>query len=234
MSVVWLVAFICCIISCEQPEGGNDFINTNDRAGFMSTTGNSDEIIEDKFEPELPLLHLRLNGDLDEEEATAKFDKAVAEYMGKTNTTNKGVSTEWYYRIATLTGSQTGNDTDGNVRASVYFYTDKGAQNAKNVVLDYPNIDERELGKWDYYLFKTSFPSQAVSWVRIVGSNIQLQGTDAWFVKQFHTYMVTSDQTVPATGATNMYSFPDVWLDNNCANCWDSYVHRGGYGTLEF
>ncbi|GAA4273284.1 hypothetical protein U6A24_20225 [Aquimarina gracilis] len=234
IGVVGVASFMFCIASCEQPDGGTDFINTNEQAGFMSTTGNSNQILENKFEAQLPLLHMKLNGDLSEEEAAARFDEVVAEYMKNNEKSDKAVSTEWYYRIATLTGTQAGNGTDGNVRASVYFYTDKGAHNAKNIVLDYPDIDERELGKWDYYLFKTAFPNQAVSWVKVGASNIQLQGTDAWFVKQFHTYMVTSDQTVPASGTTNIYTFPNVWLDNNCADCWDTYQRRGGYGKLEF
>lgn len=235
MRVVLGVAFIIFVASCEQPDGGTDFINTNDQVGFMSTTGNSDKIIEYKSEPELPLLHVRLNGDLSEEEATARFDKAVAEYMGKSNRPDKAVSTEWYYKIATLTGSQFGNGTDGNIRASVYFATDKGGYHAKNLVLDYPHIDVAEPGKWDYYLFMASMPGQAVSWVRMSASNIQLQGTDAWFLKEFHSYMVASDQTVPASGNSYLMSFPDVWLDNTCTTCWDSYTKRGGgFGVLEF
>ncbi len=233
MGVLGVALFVFCIASCEQPDGETDFINTNERAGFLSTTGNSDEIIEDKSEPEIPLLHKRLNGDLSEEEANSKFSEAVAEYMAKSNVSNKAVSTEWYYRIATYTGTQTDNGTDGNVKAGVYFKTDKGVYNLQNIVLNNPG-DDHEPGKWDYYLFKASIPGQAVSWVRIISSKIQLQGTDGWFVKQFHTYMVVSDQTVPASGATNSYTFPNVWLDNHCANCWDSYVRRGGYGKLEF
>ncbi len=233
MRAMWGAMFIACVVSCEQPDREADFINTNEHGGFMSRTGNSDEIIEDQKETEIPLLHIRLNGDLSEKEATAKFDRVVAEYMRKSNKPIKGVSTEWYYRIATYTGTQSGNGTDGNVRAGAYFKTNKGILNIQNIILNNPG-DDHETGKWDYYLFKASFPGQAVNWVKIIASKIQLQGTDGWFVKEFHTYMVTEDQTIPASGNTNIYTFPNVWLDNTCANCWDSYQKRGGYGKLEF
>ncbi|MEW7289594.1 hypothetical protein [Aquimarina sp. 2304DJ70-9] len=225
---LWVIVCVLLITSCEQPDGEAEFINTNDREAFVK----DDIFIEE--ESVKPLLHLSFDGNLTEEEASARFNKAIAEYKLKNKNQNKGLSTEWFYRIATLTGTQSNNGTDGPVRASVYFSTNKGAHAAKNIILDYPSIDERELGKWDYYLFKTFLPGKAVSWVHISSSTIQLQGTDDWFLKQFHTYMITEDQTVAATGATNIYTFPNVWLDNTCASCWDSYRKRGGYGKLKF
>ncbi len=231
--MVWIGVCTLLVVSCEQPDGEAEFINTNEQAGFMSTTGNSDEYIEDKIGSEVPLLHKRLDGYLSEKEASAQFDIAVVEYMSKNQKQEKAVSTEWYFRIATYTGTQSDNGTDGEVRAGVYFKTDKGTYNLQNIVLNNPG-DDHEIGKWDYYLFKASMPGQAVSSVEIKSTNIKLKGTDGWFVKQFHTYMVASDQTVPATGATNIYTFPDVWLDNTCANCWDTYRKRGGYGKLKF
>ncbi len=233
--IIGAVACVLLITSCEQPDGEAEFINTNDEEAFASTTGKSNTLKEDTQEAVKPLLHMRFDGNLSKKEITARFDEEVVAYLAKHRTQNKGLSTEWYYRVATLTGSQSGNNTDGNVRASAYFYTDKGAHFVKNIALEYPSIDERELGQWDYYLFKTSLPGQAVSWVKINHSNIQLQGTDDWFVKEFHIYTVLEDQTVPATGETHIYTFPNVWLANSCGNCWDSYQKRGGgVGTLNF
>ncbi len=234
-AVLWVVIYALLITSCEQPDGEAEFINTNDKNGFENITENSDIVIdENQLKTITPVLHIQFDEDVNKEEATTLFDKAVADYKYKNNNQNKGVSTEWFYRIATLTGNQSENDTDGNVRVSVYFNTDKGGHSIKNIVLDYPHIDERELGKWDYYLFKTSLPGQAVNWVQLTASTLQLQGTDDWFVKQFHTYLVAGDQTAPATGATNLYTFPNVWLDSSCTTCWDSYKKRGGNGTLSF
>lgn len=235
MLCIGIVACVLCTTSCEQPDGETEFINTNDKEGFKSTTGNSDRFIEDEdTKTEKPVLHLQFDEQLSEEDRQARFDKAVALYVSGEDVQSKGVSTEWYYRIATYTGTQSGNGTDAMIRAAVHFKTDKGYKYVNNIKLD--NLDDdHEMGKWDYYLFKTSFPGQAVSWVQIKSSEIRLLGTDGWFLKQFHTYMVASDQTVPASGSTNIYSFPNVWLDNTCMRCWDTYEVSASYsGKLFF
>ncbi|GAA4276122.1 hypothetical protein [Aquimarina mytili] len=226
-----VVLCLLLITSCEQPDGEAEFINTNDKKDFVQ-----DDIFieENEFELTKPVLRLSYDPNLTEEEASTRFNEAIVAYKQKNATQNKGLSTEWFFRIATLTGAQSNNDTDGQVRASVYFNTDKGSHASKNIILDYPSIDERELGQWDYYLFKTFLPGEAVKWVQISSSAIRLQGTDEWFVKQFHTYMVAQDQTAPANGATNIYTFPNIFLYSPCATCWDSYQKRGGYGKLKF
>ncbi len=220
------------IVSCEQPDGETEFINTNETEGFVSNTEKSDVFFEIETKTERPLLHMSFEGNISEADATAKFDEAIKVYLTKNKPENKGVSTEWYYRVATLTGTQSHNDTDGAVRVRIFFETNKGIKN-ELVWLNNPGHD-RQKGQWDYYMFVTSLPGEAVSWVKLNTAHLQLRGTDGWFVKQFHTYMVASDQTVPATGATNIYTFPNVWLDNTCMRCWDTYKTGQGYGKLNF
>ncbi len=220
------------IMSCEKPGIDSKITNENNEKDFMSITGNSDAYIRNEESDAVkPLLHMRFDKGVSEEEVSIQFNKAVKTYMNK----NKGVSTEWFFRISTKTGTQTNNGTDGEVRASVTFDTDKGGLYVPNIDLD--NFgDDREEGDWDLYLFGTSYPGQAVKWVKIRYASIRLKGTDGWFITDFYTRMYPSMQSVPSTGKSVLFTYPRIWLDNTTDSGWDTYTAdpRRSIGTLNF
>jgi len=174
---------------------------------------------------------------MSKEEVDAQWEKMVTEYMStveKQELNDRGVSTEWFYTIKTRTGTQTHNDTDGDVYAYVNFNTSRGGV-TQGGYLDNFWSNDREKGDWDAYLIRTYYPGQAVSWVQARWGQISLRGTDGWFPTDFDVHIYTSDQTVSATGYSRFYSAPNVWLDNSSSGGWDSY-YTGviGYGTLNF
>ncbi len=222
-----------CITSCEKPEE-NQIISKTQEEGFMSTTGNSETILMNndpstKMIESTQLLHMHFDKELSKEEATAKFNKKVTEFMKTYQSANeKGVSTEWFYRVDTYTGYQNANGTDGTVRVLTWFYTDRGYVGTSYEYLDNSG-DDRE-GGWDFYLLSAEYPGKAVSWVEAYEARLELQGTDGWFVKQFDIEMWYHLQNVPATGYTTIQSDPNVWLDNSTSSGWDHY-NTGAIGT---
>ncbi|WP_109436279.1 hypothetical protein [Aquimarina sp. AU119] len=232
--MVWISLGVLLIVSCEQPDGVTEFINTNDQAGFMSTTGNSDKIIDEaELETISPLLHMSFDGDVSEEQASTKFNEAVAVYLTNNKSDNKGSGTELLYRIWNYTGTKKDNDTDGKVKAHVGFNTNKGEYYDINVILDNEG-DDRE-GGWDYYLIKTNLPKEDVAWVELRNAFIQLQGQDGWYLKRYYLIILDSDQVQFAVGASDIVSEAEVWLDNTCDLCWDTFsTGIIGEGRLNF
>ncbi len=227
---------ILAISACEKSEEAVPEIS-NEQEDFMSVTGKSDTKIEENVTVEIPLLHRSYSADLSEEEAEAKFEKAVAEYMHKNSvSTNqqKGFSTRWYYRIRTKTGTQKDNETDGDARASVRFRTSRGIYTHSISNLDNAG-DDRERGQTDYYYLSASYSGQAISWVEVQSAKISLKGTDGWFVTNYDVYVYPSYQTVSATGSSYLRSYPNVWLDNTFFWGWDTYsTGERGRGRLNF
>ncbi|MBG6132977.1 hypothetical protein IWQ47_004213 [Aquimarina sp. EL_43] len=235
---MYVVGVVCvlAIASCEKEESLNTEIS-NQTEGFMSKTGNSDTKIVENTDEVFPVLHERYGADINEEEASAKFEEAVTEYILQNPlavNNEKGVSTEWFYRIKTITGSQGDNETDGDVKATVKFRTSKGIRYHSISNLDKSGND-RERGQTDYYLYRTSYPGQAVSWIEIQSATICLKGTDGWFPTTFDVYAYPYQQNVAATGGTAVRSHPNVWLDNNYFWGWDCYATgERGTGRLNF
>lgn len=232
--LIWVGVCTLFIVSCEQPDSKADFINTNPEESFISTTGNSDTFInKDISEVVKPLLHMSFDKDLSEEEASAKFDKAIEAYLTKNKNQNKGTSIEWLYRIWNYTGTNNYNDTDGSVRAFVGFNTSRGEYYHTNVILDNSG-DDRE-GGWDYYLIQTNFSQQEVTWIELKNAFIQLQGTDGWYLKSYYLLVLDSDQILPAIGSSTIVSEAEVWLDNTCDLCWDTFSTGNiATGRLDF
>ncbi len=232
--MVWVALSALLIASCEQPDGVTEFINTNERAGFMSTTGNSDKIIDEAgLETIDPVLHMKFDGDLTEEQASTKFNEAVALYLANNKSDNRDIEKEWLYRIWNYTGMKKDNDTDGKVKVHVGFNTNKGEYYDINVILDNSG-DDRE-GGWDYYLIKTNFSKEDVVWVELRNAFVQLQGTDGWYLKRCYLVILDSDQEQPAIGTSAIVSESEVWLDNTCNLCWDTFSTGNiGEGRLNF
>ncbi len=222
------------IIACEKSDGESEFIDAQEKEGFMSETGKHDSEIEELQSDEVTLvLHMSFDGDLSEEEASAKFDVAVKNHFKNNSIQSKDVSTEWGYRIATHTGPQSNNNTDGEVQAKAYFKTNQGTY-VYNRILD--NVgNDREKNQWDYYYFTVSPNNAVISWIELTKASIRLKGTDGWFIKRFYVQVYPGIQTISATGYTYIISSPNTWLDNNTASGWDTYATGNiGNGRLNF
>lgn len=224
------------IISCEKSETTleTEQILDQQEEGFKSETGNTDKALKIDAKAIQPILKMNFDATISKEEAILSFDKVVKEFVSKQPIQNKAFSTEWYYRVWTYTGNQSNNDTDGDAGTYVRFNTSAGGYTAPFNWMD--NFGDDREGGWDAYLFKASFPGQAVQWVEIDYATLFLEGTDGWFVTDFVVQLWTSDQTLPATGSSSLWCTPNVWLDNSCSNsCWDSYFcDRNNTGRLNF
>lgn len=230
--VLMTLAFF--IASCEESELNEKTSISQDEQeeGFKSQTENSDSEIEE-LSDEKALFHMRYSGDISEEEANTKFDVDVKSFMEEYKKNNRGVSTEWFYFISTHTGIQTDNNTDASVWARALFKTDKGGINAGWKELNnYGN--DREKGDIDFYLFRTYYPGQAVSWVEVDYASIALKGTDGWFVTRFNVILRDDEQSVSASGKSEIITYPLVWLDNTSSGGWDYYHNGNDAGRLNF
>ncbi|WP_152538607.1 hypothetical protein [Aquimarina macrocephali] len=235
---MYVVGVFCivAIASCEKEQEVIPEISNNTE-GFMSKTGKSDTKIEENAEVVIPILHRSYSADISKEEADARFEEEVTEYMNKNSVnTNyeKGYSTRWYYRIRTKTGAQKNNETDGDAKASVRFRTSRGIYTHSVSSLNNAG-DDRERGQTDYYYLSARYPGQAISWVEIQSGKISLKGTDGWFITNYDIYAYPSYQTVSATGSTYLRSYPNRWLDNTFFWGWDTYsAGERGTGRLNF
>ena len=207
----------------SQVEGSRSETNNNDQAL---------EIIESEYTQ--PLLTMHFDANVSDEEANKQWNTAVEEYLSRRTVEDRAFSTEWIFRVWTTTGTQSNNGTDGSVGTYVRFTTSAGARTSTFKWMNNPGND-REGGR-DAYLFSESYPGQGVQWVEIDNATLYLEGTDGWFVTEFIIQMWNSDQTISATGFSNCWSYPNVWLDNNCTNsCWDSYYTGNiGSGRINF
>ncbi|WP_299432779.1 hypothetical protein [uncultured Aquimarina sp.] len=223
----YLLITLCSmfIASCENSEINSEISNISEKEGFISTTGQSDSVLEENIsEAKKPVLHMHYDDDLTEEEVHAKFDVAIAAYKRENINQNEKSTNVWMYRIATYTGTGTNNQTDGGVRADVYFGSDKlnGGLTKESVKLDNPG-DDRE-GGWDIYLFEASTAGRPIKWVQIMASTLKLKGTDGWFVKQFNVFVSPWDQVISGTtGQAKSITQPNIWLDNETSDGWDVY-----------
>lgn len=226
-----------CIVSCEKSEleieenlvleQEADQVLTTE--GFKSTSGRSGETLENvESSKNRPLLHMHFDEDISMKDATLQWDKAVKEFISKQPKQQKGFSTEWFYRVWTKTGTQSNNDTDGDVGTYARFTTSVGRFNPPFNWMD--NFGDDREGGWDAYLFKTSFPGRAVEWVEVDGATLYLKGQDGWFVTDFVIQLWAADQTVTATGFSGFWATPNVWLDNPTDTGWDSF-NSGNTGT---
>ncbi|PKV51983.1 hypothetical protein ATE84_4083 [Aquimarina sp. MAR_2010_214] len=227
-----LIGLALCIGSCEKSELNVETPVIEQEEGFKSLTENSDSKLEN-LSDEKPIFHMKYRGDLTEKEVNARFAKDAGVFMKEYKKKNKGVSTEWFYRIVTHTGTQTNNDTDAKVRVRVQFKTNKGNLNAGWKDLNNPG-DDREKGDWDFYILRTAYPGQAVSWVEVDRACLALQGKDGWFVTHFYAQVYSSIQSISSSGYSRIISTPNVWLDNSTSSGWDYYCNGNDVGRLNF
>jgi hypothetical protein len=232
--IVLIMTLTIGFVSCEKSEldSSDNTEAFTQEEGFKSTTGNSNSKLEN-ISPEKPVFHMTYEGSLSKKEANTKFEVDAARFMKKYKNNNRAVSTEWFYSISTGTGTQTYNDTNANVWGKVTFQTDKGYRDAGWVKLDNPG-NERGRGDWDFYIFRTTYPGEAVSWVETECATLTLEGTDGWFVTHFNAQVYESIQTLPASGNSGIISMPNIWLDNNTIRVWDSYTNCNDVGRLNF
>ncbi|WP_109302075.1 hypothetical protein [Aquimarina sp. AU474] len=234
-----LTVLILCflgMISCEESESDAQIVEAIDLEGFMSTTGNSNTTftVEDPSKATHPIIHMSFGADVSKEEASIKFDEAIAKYHSKNNNENKGPvfsgpTKPWYYRVITITGKyqDTGSNhcgTDGSVRLDVAFNTDAGEIVKHNMKLDNPGND-REEGAWDYYYLGLNLPYD-INWIEVHAALLRLKGTDGWFVKEINLRSTEED----AENYTVLTSRPQLWLDSSEGNLWDSF-HTGDHET---
>ncbi len=226
---ILIVLGVLFLISCEKSDTETVDIKENIPEGFLSTTGESDDIVNQSGKETItPVLQMHFDKNVSKEEAFARFNKQVETYTDISIGPVYGTSKEWFYQIWTNTGSQVNAATNGTVHASVYFNTNKGGKHTSYINLNNPG-DDRE-GGWDAYLMKTAIAGKSVSWVETKHAHIRLKGTDGWFIKHFYVYVKSFHQSVPATGYSAIVSKPNRWLDNTTANGWD-YYHTGTIGS---
>ncbi|WP_438426563.1 hypothetical protein [Aquimarina macrocephali] len=81
---MYVVGVFCivAIASCEKEQEVVPEISNNTE-GFMSKTGKSDTRIEENAEVVIPILHRSYSADISREDADARFEEEVAEYMNK-------------------------------------------------------------------------------------------------------------------------------------------------------
>jgi len=227
--VVYGMMCLLCLTSCEQPEGGA-FINTNEQAGFLSTTGNSDTVFEEVFSEKKPEFYRHFDATLSKEEVLAEFDLETQDFI---SISDKMSNSRWFYKVLTFTGTKARSGTKGNVSVSVTFDSDKGVLKDRNIELKETNDDRK--GGWDIYLFSVGFSEDSLKWVEAQKASISLKGTDEWFLEYFEVSALAIDQNISATGRTKIVSEPELWLDNTCKNCWDTYyTNIVGTGRLIF
>ncbi len=241
LKTVALLIGVFWIVSCEK----SDLINETNQSleieevqkseiskkneGFKSTTGHDGEILKNFKETVSPVLKVHFDDHVPLKEAMLKFDKEVKDYLRKqARPINKDFSTEWYYRVWVKTGTQTYNETDGPVGAYIRFTTSAGGYTP---AFNWMNDAGSSLdGGYDGYLFRGAIPGAAVEWVEVDYGHLYLKGMNGWFVKEFICQLWESDQTIPATGFSEFWSYPNVWLDNDNADTWD-YYYSGNIGT---
>ncbi len=232
--IVKIIPAVCIsaflMFSCEKAK--IETVETEESAveAFKSVTTNSDNpvvIIEDQDSK--PLLKMHFGPEVTYEEANAIWDAEIKAYMSRLSAEERAFSTEWFFKVWTKTGTQANNDTDGDVGTYVRFTTSVGAITSSFKWMD--NFGDDREGGWDAYLFRQTYPNQAIQWVEVDHATLYLEGTDGWFVTDFVIQILNNIQSIPATGFSNCWSHPNVWLDNNCSNsCWDSY-YTGNIGT---
>ncbi|WP_074409846.1 MULTISPECIES: hypothetical protein [Aquimarina] len=229
----YMFVAVCILMtaSCEKSTVDNEVVNANEKEGFMSTTGNSNVIIiDDQSEAIQPIIHMKFGADVSKDEASIKFDEAIAKYHSKNNSKNgrsfSGKITKWYYKVTTITGTyeDSGSNhcgTDGSVRLDVSFLTDLGIITKHNIVLDNPGND-REQGSWDVYYLELDLPNPVtIDWIEINAALIRLKGTDGWFLKEIAIASTSSEDY------TGLSSQPKLWLDSSANNLWDSFDTNG-------
>ncbi len=216
--------------SCEKNDIIPETVSFNEE-DFNSTTGNHDQILEEKKNKILrPVLHMSFGKEISEKEADLQWESAVIDYIKKNPVQNK-VSSEWFFKIITTTGDQTNNNTFNDVQFSATFNTDVGSIPAYGVLEDAGNVR----GQTDRYLFRGTYPGQVVSWVEAESATLSLQGTDGWLVTKFKVKIKRVDQTASATGFSSVVTFPNVILDNIDPQNWDIFETGNiGTGRLEF
>lgn len=231
--IINLFVLALFITSCEESELNEETSIFEDEQveGFKGQTYNSD-FQEEEVSDEKPLFHITYSGNISEEEANAKFDTDVKAFKEEYKKSNRGVSTEWFYTVLTHTGTQTYNDTDAKVYSRVEFKTNKGGIWSTRTLNNLGN--DREIGDWDFYLFRTYYPGQAVSWVELYNASISLLGTDGWFVTHFHVAVVPINQSISSSGYTRIFTYPNVWLDNPSSSGCDVYESSNSEGRLNF
>lgn len=211
--------------------------NTNQEE-FLSTTENSIselESIKDAVELESEVIFSKeYDEDLTEEEASAKFDKDLKEFLlTNPQTPKKALSTEWFYNAGIRTGYQTGNTTKGLVQSRVYFRTNRGTS---WVGYNYPYGTASKPG-WKFQHSRGWYPNNApVSYVKPIGHRISMKGTDAWFVIELIADVFSFHQSIAAWGNCGLTSKPYVWLDSYSSSGWDHYYTSSGQwgNTMRF
>lgn len=228
-----MLVSICCLvaISCNKDE--ELAFDPNLEEGLKSNTGEqviTSEPNEDLVKSEV-VYHKSYSKDLSVEEADALWNQEVAQL--ELPSLKMAKSTEWFHWVRTRTGTQSNNDTDGDVYVRIYYKTDIGNY-VKGTFLD--NFgDDREKGDWDYYLVRSYISGQAISWVEEQSARLYLKGKDGWFVTHFYVCMLQNKQNIPSTGGSHIHTNPYVWLDNSTDSGWDSYFTGNvGYGRLNF
>lgn len=216
------------LVSCEKDD------SFAQEEGLKSTTGDQEIPIAVSQPSEAELVfHKHYDGSLTAAEADAKWNEDKAKFEITSNL--KDYSTEWFYDVRTNTGTQTGNGTDDIVKVLVYFTCNLSANlyysNWNSIGASDPYFE----GGWDYFLVRDYIYDESVQWVELKEAILIFIGTDEWYVKDFQVRLEPGDQTVSATGYSEIISEPEIWFDNSSFLGMDLYPTGSiGTGRLSF
>lgn len=218
------------LVSCEKEDAlvkDDSFVQEE---GLKSTTGDQEMPFE--YGEADVVLHKHYDGSLTAEEADAKWNEDKTKIEITSNL--KGYSTEWFYDVGLFTGEQYGNDTDGQVYVAVYFTSNLSASINSTGWNTIGNVYDFE-GGWDYFLIRDYISNESVQWLELESALVGLVGTDNWYIKDYQVKLDPDDQTVSATGYSEIISEPEVFLYSSTSSGLDIYnTGQIGTGRLSF
>ncbi len=182
------------------------------------------------------VFHKSYGAELSEEEVDALWERDVKQFKKESAQSKvNGVSTEFFYSVRIWTGTQTNNGTTGEAYFDAIFITDMSSPPAGRTTLnmngeltDLNGGDDRYLMK--YVIDEGIYP---ISFVEAVSGRLSLKGTDGWFVKFWAISLFPDQQSVPATGFSQLGAKVNKWLDNDTPEGWDQLKIPGSDGVFD-
>ncbi|MBM1104880.1 hypothetical protein JQC67_01900 [Aurantibacter crassamenti] len=226
-----LIALI--MTSCQKEETENElFIESSQEEGFTSKTGYNDSELVSSLETLTPVLYKQYSGSLSREDAETSFLEEVHKFMIEEKSASKSEAFI-YIKVAIRTDTDPHSQTDGNVWGRINFLTNNGDYQVPWFRLNDPSRNDFENGSWDFFYLKGHIPRS--NWIEVKNATLALQGTDGWNVKWFDVHLQDDSRYSRASGRTDIYNNPEVWLDNTTNSGWDFYnTGNVGRGRLTF
>jgi len=213
LSLIVLIMISIFITSCEKETFDSE------EASSLETLNEEEQGAVEELDVRLAL-QMTFDKDEKPEVIEAKWKEAVNRHL-MTNQSNR-TTTSWAFILRTVTGDGPIDGTNGTVRSTVVFNTNTIRSTARNIPLISPSAGSVIL---NFFEVINADPRTTVS---LRKTSVQLQGTDGWQVDRFDVYMPNwlqpdSDSGAAPIGASAIYRDPEVFLDNNNPNSFDTY-----------